>query len=123
MAGAAEQGAIGQGLRGVSQNPVVPIHSHEKNCQLCNEGGYCLDFEDKSSCEINKSVVEKKDTTTKWKSCSCHHKKTKGSSEPDKAACCWVSGVPASKICGSESKVHKTLIINNPGKLIECGPL
>lgn len=73
MAGPAEQGAIGQGLRGVAQNPVVPIRSHEKTCQLCNEGGYCLDFDDKSSCEINKSVVEKKDATIKWKTCTCHH--------------------------------------------------
>lgn len=94
----------------------------EKSCELCNDKGYCLSFEDRGSCQANKSVVEKKwDPSLKWK-CSCSHTKTKVPKEPDNAACCWVSDNPASKICGSESKIRRALVVSNPGKLIECGP-
>ncbi len=103
-------------------SPILQVHSTSgKSCQLCHDKGYCLEFEDKSSCEANKLVVEKKwDATLRW-TCSCRNKKTKTTSEPDKAACCWVAGNLASKICGSQSKIQRALVISNPGKLIECG--
>ena len=121
-AGPAEQGSVRHSVQGFAGIPILQVHSTSgKSCQLCHDQGYCIEFEDRSSCEANKLVVEKKwDATLKW-TCSCRTKKTKTPSEPDKAACCWVAGNIASKICGSQSKIQRALVISNPGKLIECG--
>jgi hypothetical protein len=122
LAGPAEYGVVPLSLQKLIGNPVIQVKKHGGgSCQLCNDQGYCLDFEDRASCEANKTVVEKKwEATLKW-SCSCS-KKTNAPAEPDKAACCWVSGNVSSKICGSESKIRRALVVSNPGKFIECGP-
>jgi hypothetical protein len=124
LAGPAEYGALPHNLQKLVGNPVLQIKTKHGGgcCQLCNDKGYCLDFEDRGSCEANKSVVEKTwEASLKW-SCACSRKKSKAPTEPDKAACCLVAGNPLSKICGSESKIRRALVVSNPGKLIECGP-
>jgi hypothetical protein len=96
---------------------VLSVKTH-KNCSLCNDKGYCLEFGSRPACEENKTVVQKTwDPSLKW-SCSCG--KSKATKEPDTLACCWVSGSPGGKICGKESKVRRSLVVSNPGKLIEC---
>lgn len=92
---------------------------HKKVCNLCNDKGYCLDFANRSSCEQNKAIVQKTwDPSLKW-SCSCSKQATP-SGDDNKVACCWISGNTATKICGKEDKVRKSLIVGNPGKVIEC---
>lgn len=75
-AGPAEQGAVRHSVQGLVGTPILQVYStSEKSCQLCHDKGYCIGFEDKSSCEANKLVVEKKwDATLKW-TCSCRTKK------------------------------------------------
>jgi hypothetical protein len=98
--------------------PVVEVKS-KKVCNLCNDKGYCLDFANRSNCEQNKAIVQKTwDPSLKW-SCSCS-KQAAPSGGDDQVACCWISGNTATKICGKEDKVRKSLIISNPGKMIEC---
>jgi hypothetical protein len=91
----------------------------KKVCNLCNDKGYCLDFANRSACEQKKAIIQKTwDPALKW-SCSCS-KQAAPSGGDSKAACCWISGNTATKICGKEDKVRKSLIISNPGKSIEC---
>jgi hypothetical protein len=98
--------------------PVVEVKS-KKVCNLCNDKGYCLDFANRSNCEQNKAIVQKTwDPSLQW-SCSCS-KQAAPSGGDDQVACCWISGNTATKICGKEDKVRKSLIISNPGKMIEC---
>ena len=102
----------------VPARPVLEVKS-KKICNLCNDKGYCLDFANHSACEQNKAIVQKTwDPSLKW-SCSCS-KQAAPSDGDNKVACCWISGNTATKICGKEDKIRKSLIISNPGKLIEC---
>jgi hypothetical protein len=102
----------------VPARAVLQVKS-KKVCNLCNDKGYCLDFANRSACEQNKAIVQKTwDPSLKW-SCSCS-KQAAPSDGDNKVACCWISGNTATKICGKEDKIRKSLIISNPGKLIDC---
>jgi hypothetical protein len=95
------------------------VHKPKKGCYLCNNKGYCLDENDKESCQVQKNVIE---TTWgpgyTWK-CRCSKKPLPASTE---TACCWPSDNPAAKTCGTARGVRNAAIINYPGKAIECGP-
>lgn len=95
------------------------IHKPKSGCLMCNNKGYCLDSNNKESCEVEKSVIEKTwgpDYT--WR-CICSRK----SAEPAKeGACCWPADDPAAKSCGEAKSARNSAIISNPGKAIECGP-
>jgi hypothetical protein len=102
----------------IAGRPVLEVKS-KKVCNLCNDKGYCLDFANRSSCEQNKAIVQKTwDPSLKW-SCSCS-KQAAPSGGDNKVTCCWISGNTSTKICGKEDKVRKSLIVGNPGKVIEC---
>ena len=102
----------------VPARPVLEVKS-KKVCDLCNDKGYCIGFANRSGCEENKAIVQKTwDPSLKW-SCSCS-KQAAPSGGDNKVACCWISSNTATKICGKEDKIRKSLIISNPGKFIEC---
>ena len=102
----------------VPARPVLEVKS-KKVCDLCHDKGVCIGFANLSECEQNKVIVQKTwDPSLKW-SCSCS-KQAVPSGGDNKVACCWISGNTATKICGKEDKIRRSLIISNPGKFIDC---